>query len=112
MLLCYPPCNGVFQQDKCTSHMSRLSTGWLYEHPSDFSVINWLLKSPELNHIGVLEQDVKSHHTASTNVFELGTALANIWQVLPVERFQKLVESMPRVWQPFSRPQENQLISS
>ncbi|GFX68327.1 hypothetical protein TNCV_2817021 [Trichonephila clavipes] len=38
----------------------------------------------------------KGHPTASTNLTQLWTALANIWQVIPVERFQKLVESMPR----------------
>ncbi len=36
------------------------------------------------------------HHTAPKNRTELRTALANIWQAIPVERFQKLVESMPR----------------
>ncbi|GFW15297.1 hypothetical protein TNCV_3740011 [Trichonephila clavipes] len=30
------------------------------------------------------------------NLTELWTALANIWQVIPVESFQKLVVSMPR----------------
>ncbi|GFT99496.1 uncharacterized protein TNCV_3239431 [Trichonephila clavipes] len=44
----------------------------------------------------VLEQGVKGHPTASTNLTELRIALANIWQVIPVERFQKLVESTPR----------------
>ncbi|GFV82720.1 hypothetical protein TNCV_4146881 [Trichonephila clavipes] len=29
------------------------------------------------------------------NLTELGTTLINIWQVIPVELFQKLVESMP-----------------
>ncbi|GFT57942.1 transposable element Tcb2 transposase [Trichonephila clavipes] len=58
------------------------------------------LRSPELNHIkhlwDILEQGVKGHHTTPTNLTELWRALANIWQVIPVERFQKLVESMPR----------------
>ncbi|GFW79479.1 transposable element Tc3 transposase [Trichonephila clavipes] len=57
-------------------------------------------RSPDLNPIenlwDVLEQDMKGHHTASTSLTELWTTLANIWQVIPVERFQKLVESMPR----------------
>ncbi|GFU48609.1 transposable element Tc1 transposase [Trichonephila clavipes] len=56
--------------------------------------------SPDLNPIesllDVLEQGMKGLHTASTNLTELLTALANIWQVIPVQRFQKLVESMPR----------------
>ncbi|GFT60081.1 uncharacterized protein TNCV_2687531 [Trichonephila clavipes] len=39
---------------------------------------------------------VKGHHAAPTKLTELWTALANIWRVIPVERFQKLVESMSR----------------
>ncbi|GFY15781.1 transposable element Tcb2 transposase [Trichonephila clavipes] len=39
---------------------------------------------------------VKGHHTAPKNLTELWTALANIWPVIPVERFQKLVEPVPR----------------
>ncbi|GFY06284.1 DDE_3 domain-containing protein [Trichonephila clavipes] len=50
MLFVYPHGNGVFQQDNCTSHKSRLATGSLDEHSSDFSVINWAPRSPDLNH--------------------------------------------------------------
>ncbi|GFX14364.1 transposable element Tcb2 transposase [Trichonephila clavipes] len=82
MQLCYPHGNGVFQQDNCTSHKSRLATGSLDEYSSDFSVIHWPPRSPDLNPIGhlwdVLEQGVKGHHTAPTNLTELWTALANI----------------------------------
>ncbi|GFS78679.1 transposable element Tc1 transposase [Trichonephila clavipes] len=88
------------QQDFCTSQKCRLPTGWLDEHFSDFSVINWPPRSPDLNPIKhlwkVLEQGVKGHHTSSTDLTELWIVLANIWQVIPVERFQKLVESIPR----------------
>ncbi|GFS78876.1 transposable element Tcb2 transposase [Trichonephila clavipes] len=41
ILVCYPQGNEVFQQDNCTSHMSRLATFWLDEHSSGFSFINW-----------------------------------------------------------------------
>ncbi|GFT25015.1 transmembrane channel-like protein 3 [Trichonephila clavipes] len=57
-------------------------------------------RSPDLNHIehlwDVREQGVKGYQTSPTNHTELWTALANIWQVIPVKRFQKLVEYMPR----------------
>ncbi|GBM53755.1 Transposable element Tcb2 transposase [Araneus ventricosus] len=46
MLYCHPHGNGVFQQDNCTSHRSRLD-----EHSSDFFVINWPPRSPDLNPI-------------------------------------------------------------
>ncbi|GFW72382.1 DDE_3 domain-containing protein [Trichonephila clavipes] len=74
-------------------------TGLLPEHSSDFSVIYWSPRSPDLSPIehlwDVLEQGVKGHHTAPKNLSEVWTALANIWQVILVERFQKRVESMP-----------------
>ncbi|GFX89678.1 transposable element Tcb2 transposase [Trichonephila clavipes] len=81
-------------------YKSRLANGWLKEHSSDFSVINWPPRSPDLNPIeplwDVLEQGVKDHHTAPTNLIELWTTLDNIQQVIPVELFQKLVESTSR----------------
>ncbi|GFT31493.1 transposable element Tcb2 transposase [Trichonephila clavipes] len=89
----------VFQRDNCTSHKYRLATGWLDEHSFDFSIINWPPRIPDLNPIehlsDVLEQSVKGNHTAPTKLTELWAALANMWQVILVERFQKLVESMP-----------------
>ncbi|GFU44449.1 DDE_3 domain-containing protein [Trichonephila clavipes] len=73
------------------------SPGWLDEYSSDFSVVNCPPRSPDLNSIehlwDVLEQGVKDHHTAPTYLTELWTALANIWQVILVERFQELVAS-------------------
>ncbi|GFU58177.1 DDE_3 domain-containing protein [Trichonephila clavipes] len=39
MLFCYPHSSGVFQQDNCISHKSRLAAGWVDKHSSDFSVI-------------------------------------------------------------------------
>ncbi|GFU96423.1 transposable element Tcb2 transposase [Trichonephila clavipes] len=99
MLFYYPHGNGVSQQDNWTSFSFRLATGWLNEHSSNFSVVNWPPRSPNLDHTdhlwNILEQGVKGHHTAATYLAELKTALANIWQVIPVERFQKLVQSIP-----------------
>ncbi|GFV57294.1 transposable element Tcb2 transposase [Trichonephila clavipes] len=117
MLFCYPYGNGVFQQDNCTSCKSRLATGWLDEHSSVFYVINWPPRNPDLNPIeylwDVVEQGVKCHHLAPTNLTELWTSLANIWQVIPVERFQKLVESVSRrVAAVMRRPEEVQLVTS
>ncbi|GFS96831.1 transposable element Tcb2 transposase [Trichonephila clavipes] len=54
MLLYYLHGNGVFQQNNCISHKSRLTTGRLDEHPSDCFVINGPPRSPELNPIEYL----------------------------------------------------------
>ncbi|GFX22595.1 transposable element Tcb2 transposase [Trichonephila clavipes] len=95
MLFFYPHGNG-----SCMSNESRLATGWLEEHFSEFSVINWPPRSPDLNplvHLWyVLEQGGKGHHTAPRKLSELGEALANIFQSIPVKCFQKIVDSMPR----------------
>ncbi|GFW33453.1 DDE_3 domain-containing protein [Trichonephila clavipes] len=48
MLFCYPHGNGVFLQYNCLSHKSRLANGWFDEHSSDFSIINWPPRSPDL----------------------------------------------------------------
>ncbi|GFX66376.1 transposable element Tcb2 transposase [Trichonephila clavipes] len=107
MLFCYPHGKGVFQQRNCTSHMSRLSNSWLNEHFSDFPVINWPPRSSYLNPIehlwDVLEQDVKSHHTAPTSLIELWTTCENPppprgdWKYTriynPQRRLRVLVES-------------------
>ncbi|GFT91514.1 transposable element Tcb2 transposase [Trichonephila clavipes] len=96
MLFCYPHGNGVFQQDNCNFHKTWLATGWLDKYSSDFSVINWPSISPDLNPIehlwDVLEQGVRDHHTAPTNLTQLWTVLADIWQIISLERFQKCVE--------------------
>ncbi|GFV13306.1 hypothetical protein TNCV_3656261 [Trichonephila clavipes] len=39
---------------------------------------------------------MESHHIAPANLTELWTALANSWQVIPVEHFQELDECMLR----------------
>ncbi|GBN16435.1 Transposable element Tcb2 transposase [Araneus ventricosus] len=106
MLYCHPHGNGVLHQDNCTSHRSRLATAWFDEHSSDFYVINLPLRSPDLNPIenlwDVLEKGVKAHHTTPATLTELLTALADVWQVIPVKRLhvvtrcRKPVESMSR----------------
>ncbi|GFU38331.1 transposable element Tcb2 transposase [Trichonephila clavipes] len=82
VLFCYPHGNGIFQQDNCTSHKTRLATGWLDEHSSDFSLIYWPPRRTDLNVLehfwNVLEQGVQGHHSAPTNLSEICTALAYI----------------------------------
>ncbi|GFY25074.1 transposable element Tcb2 transposase [Trichonephila clavipes] len=88
------------QQDNCISPqpVTRWVTGWLDEHSSYFTVINCPPRSSDLNPIehlcDVLEQGVKIHRTAPTNLIETWTSVANIWPVISVQRFPKLFESM------------------
>ncbi|GBN06603.1 hypothetical protein AVEN_7475-1 [Araneus ventricosus] len=67
--------------------------GTVQEHGG--SIIVWDLNPIE--HLwDVLEKGVKAHHTTPATLTELWTVLADVWQAIPVERFRKLVESMPR----------------
>ncbi|GFW86545.1 uncharacterized protein TNCV_4333291 [Trichonephila clavipes] len=63
----------------------------------DWGVFSWhCLGSWYVYQPPTMQFGMTGHHTAPTNLTELWTALVNIWQVIPVDRFQKLVESMPR----------------
>ncbi|GFW09326.1 hypothetical protein TNCV_4276541 [Trichonephila clavipes] len=89
----------------------QLLADWM-SNPVSF-VISWPPRSSDLNPIvhlwEVLEQGVKGHHTAPTNLTELLTVLANIWQVIPVKCSMNLCLV---VCQALSRPEEAELISS
>ncbi|GFU50337.1 transposable element Tcb2 transposase [Trichonephila clavipes] len=115
LLFCYPHGNRVFRQDNCSSHKSQLAAGWSDEHSCGFSVINWPPRSPDLNPIkpfwNVLEQGEKGYHTAPTSLSELWTALANIWQVIPVDFSKNLLNLCLVVWQPLSKPEEAQFVT-
>ncbi|GFW03133.1 transposable element Tcb2 transposase [Trichonephila clavipes] len=76
VLFCCPHGNEVFQQDKCTSHKSRLATGWLDKNSSDFSVINWPPRNPDLNPIEHLRFFGKRERPS--HITELWTAIANV----------------------------------
>ncbi|GBM64932.1 hypothetical protein AVEN_66124-1 [Araneus ventricosus] len=101
MLYYHPHGNGVFQQDNCTSRRSRSAIAWLDEHSSYLSVMNLPSRNPDLNHIAhlwdVLEKGVKAYHATPVILTELWTALADVWQAIPVESFRKLVSIPHRV---------------
>ncbi|GFW81175.1 transposable element Tcb2 transposase [Trichonephila clavipes] len=70
MMCYYPLGNGVSSKTTLP-----VTSPWLDEYSSDFSVIYWPPRSPDLNPIehfwNVLEQGVKGCHTAPTNLTEL-----------------------------------------
>ncbi|GFX66400.1 HTH_Tnp_Tc3_2 domain-containing protein [Trichonephila clavipes] len=79
---------------------------WVREH-RDWSVdtrfrilnANGRLRMPRLQSYRASLRCFETRHErpshTPTNFTKLWTALANIWQIIPVEQFQKLVESMP-----------------
>ncbi|GBM92724.1 hypothetical protein AVEN_215449-1 [Araneus ventricosus] len=110
MLYCHTHGNGVFQQDNCTSHRSRLTTAWLDELSSNFSVMNWPPRSPDLTSIehlwDVLDKGVKAHQTTPATLTELWPKFCKpfLWNASA-----NLLNLCLVMWQPLSRPQESQL---
>ncbi|GFS53735.1 transposable element Tc1 transposase [Trichonephila clavipes] len=82
-----------------------------YAHGMEFSSKTTV---PLTSHwlIGMLEEGMKGHHIASTNLTESWTALANISKSFPWNVPRNLLILLCLVvWQPLSRPEETQLVT-
>jgi transposase len=91
---------GRFQQDNATPHTSKVATTWLQEHSSEFELLRWPPKSPDMNiieHIWDALQRAVQHRSPSPRTpSQLWTALQDSWCALPPGYLHTLVESMPR----------------
>ena len=86
----------VFQQDNTPIHTSRSTRHWLRQH--DFTLLDWLPKSPDTNPIENLWREIKTAtncHQPRTAA-ELWNALHKAWQQIPAARVRNLAESVPR----------------
>ncbi|GFW43764.1 hypothetical protein TNCV_4771131 [Trichonephila clavipes] len=97
-------CRGKRDRDWSVEDLKRVA--WSDE--SLFRLLNadFSLRIKCLAHEGLLEQCVKGHPMTPTNLTKLLTALANIWQIIPVKRFQKMVASMPRRGEAINKARE------
>ncbi|GBM95625.1 LMBR1 domain-containing protein 2 [Araneus ventricosus] len=91
---------GQFQQDNATPHASRVATKWLQEHSSDFRHFHWPPKSPEMDIIEDIRDDllhaVEKKSPPPRTPMDLLTALQDSWCEFPPGYLQTPVESMPR----------------
>lgn len=90
------PTNFTFMHDNDPKHTSRLVKNWLMVNR--VNVMDWPPQSPDLNPIEHLWGDVK--HAIKGCKFgtkdELWAGVESAWKSIPVERCQRLVESMQR----------------
>jgi transposase len=92
------PESGVFQQDNCPIHRSRVVTQWLINN--NVNTLNWPAISADLNPIenvwGLLKN--KLHHPNIINSQDLFNVVRNLWntELAKVEYRSNLINSMRR----------------
>lgn len=90
------PLRWVLMQDNDPKHTSKRTKQWFKMERID--VMEWPPQSPDLNPIENLWTDVKFTVSKAKprNVQQLWEEVQSAWLSIPVERCQRLVNSMPR----------------
>ena len=87
-----------FQQDNDPKHTSKKARKWLKNH--DLVTLEWPAQSPDLNPIehlwGHLKRRLAEYEVAPAGILELWERVQLVWDDVPAEVCQNLIESMPR----------------
>lgn len=88
----------IFQQDNDPKHTSKKAKEWMEEH--NIRLLDWPAQSPDLSPIEHqwvhLKKELAKYSRAPKGVWELWERVAEVWDAIPPEVCQNLIESMPR----------------
>ena len=88
----------IFQQDNDPNHTSKKVQKWFKDR--GFTVLKWPTQSPDLNPIEHLwhyfKRRLEEFEEPTSSVNELWDRVQRVWEEIPKEECQKLIESMPR----------------
>ena len=92
------PVVSTFQQDNACHHTAQLTTAYMQQN--NIRLLPWPAVSPDLSPIeqlwDQLGQRVAARRPAPNNRQELIDALQQEWNLIPQQRIQRLIRSMPR----------------
>ena len=88
----------IFQQDNDPKYMSKKAQGWFADN--GVTVLKWPAQSPDLNPIehlwNYLKRRLAKYEEPANSISELWDRVQKLWEDIPKEECQKLIESMPR----------------
>jgi hypothetical protein len=88
----------IFQQDNDPKHTSKKAKKWVEDH--NITLLDWPAQSPDLSPIEHqwvhLKRELAKYPRAPTGVWELWKRVVEVWDAIPAEVCQNLIESMPR----------------
>ena len=87
----------IFQHDNDPKHTSKLVKEWLSEQ--QFETLSWPAQSPDLNPFEHMWAEVKKRlkkfDSPPNGILELWERVQAIWNNIPAQTCQNLIESMP-----------------